>query len=609
VLPEDNIPERPVYVNGQTYLIGSYNGAERGGSEGSVWKLDEKTGLAWPVAFVGGGTAWIQRSLDGMTGFPNKPVEDAIAAQLKTLGGGWPDAFLSWADLNGNHRSDPEEWTVRTFPPSDTSYTGPDGKPAHATFFSGASLSSTDLSYTGGWAVTVPAPTFNSDGIPIYDISKAKINLPPQPEFRSSIDGDVANRFDSAPDGWLLLWPKYGWKNGVLQWTYPQSDPRHPPTGPGDMEAVNHLMGPLVTPKAGDAGPIAFMENDKGALYLMTVDGFFVQAFGGDERMGHLLNLPEARRGTFIDDYSFSSEHWHTTVTQFDDGRICVVAGKEFCGIFTVLGLESVHRVDFGTVTVTPDQLAALPEEQVKPLPDPHAPRNNNGVFKTIAVASVDHAPTIDGDLSDWPADTQWASIGGQGQGAICISGDQLCAAWKTNDPNLLKNAGGQLPFLFKSGGALDLMLSTNLDRRSSFAPQEGDLRLLVTMVNGKTQAALYRPVKPDASKDEQVTFASPVGSVVFDSVTDVSEQVQVAQQGSNYELSVPLSVLGLDPQKLRPGSTVIRGDIGLLRGEGERTVERVYWSNDDTAIVSDVPSEARLQPANWGEFHLMAKP
>jgi hypothetical protein len=608
ILPEDNIPERPVYLNGQTYLIGSFNGRERGTSSGTVWKFDEKTGVAWPVAFVGGGSLWLERTFQGSTGFPNKAAEDAIETQLKALNGNWPDAFLTWSDLHGNHHADPDEWTVRTFPPDQTAYTAPNGTQAHATFFGGASLSATDLSYTGGWAVTVPAPTFNADGIPIYDISKARINLPPQAEFRSSVDGDSVARFDSGPDGWLLQWPKYGWKNGELQWTYPESDRRHPPSGPGDMLAVNHLMGPLITPKAGDAGPVAFMENDYGALYLMTVDGFFVHTLGGDERTTPLLDVAEAKRGMFMDNYSFNNEHWHTTVTQFKDGRICVVAGKEFCGIFTVLGLDSVRRVDLGTVAVTPNQIAGLPEEKTITVADSHSSHDPNAVYKTMSVPLLDTPPTVDGNLSDWPSDTQWVDIGNRGQGAICIANDRLYAAWKTNQPDLLKNAGGQLPFLFKSGGALDLMLSTGSLQRRSFAPQEGDLRLLATMVNGKIQAALYQPVKPDASKDQAVTFASPVGSVTFDSVTDVSDQVQVAQQGNNYELSVPLDVLGLDRQKLRPGRT-FRGDIGLLRGEGGQTVERVYWSNEDTAIVSDVPSEARLQPANWGELHLTAKP
>ena len=31
--------------------------------------------------------------------------------------------------------------------------------------------------------------------------------------------------------------------------------------------------------------------------------------------------------------------------------------------------------------------------------------------------------------------------------------------------------------------------------------------------------------------------------------------------------------------------------------------VERVYWSNKNTAITADLPSEAGLQPRLWGTF------
>jgi hypothetical protein len=61
----------------------------------------------------------------------------------------------------------------------------------------------------------------------------------------------------------------------------------------------------------------------------------------------------------------------------------------------------------------------------------------------------------------------------------------------------------------------------------------------------------------------------------------------------------VPLSTLGLI---IKPQKSLL-GDLGLLRGNGAQTIQRLYWNNLDTAIVSDIPSEARLQPGNWGLF------
>jgi hypothetical protein len=46
-----------------------------------------------------------------------------------------------------------------------------------------------------------------------------------------------------------------------------------------------------------------------------------------------------------------------------------------------------------------------------------------------------------------------------------------------------------------------------------------------------------------------------------------------------------------------------IRGDVGVLRGNGFQTLQRVYWSNKATGLVSDAPTEADLTPQFWGEM------
>ncbi|MGA2658777.1 MAG: hypothetical protein ABSH34_14840 [Verrucomicrobiota bacterium] len=40
-----------------------------------------------------------------------------------------------------------------------------------------------------------------------------------------------------------------------------------------------------------------------------------------------------------------------------------------------------------------------------------------------------------------------------------------------------------------------------------------------------------------------------------------------------------------------------LRGDIGILRGNGFQTTQRVYWSNKAAGITADVPREAELTP------------
>ena len=51
--------------------------------------------------------------------------------------------------------------------------------------------------------------------------------------------------------------------------------------------------------------------------------------------------------------------------------------------------------------------------------------------------------------------------------------------------------------------------------------------------------------------------------------------------------------MLGLMP---KPGLS-LRGDLGVLRGDGIETAARVYWHNKTTTFVSDIPGEVELNP------------
>jgi hypothetical protein len=108
--------------------------------------------------------------------------------------------------------------------------------------------------------------------------------------------------------------------------------------------------------------------------------------------------------------------------------------------------------------------------------------------------------------------------------------------------------------------------------------------------------------VAPGAPAADAMTFDSPIGSVKFDQVIDVSDQVTLTKNGTGgYQIAVPLDLLGI---RFHSGERHL-GDIGLLQGDGSWTSRRIYWNNQDTSMVSDVPTEARLQPANWGIWEL----
>jgi hypothetical protein len=132
-------------------------------------------------------------------------------------------------------------------------------------------------------------------------------------------------------------------------------------------------------------------------------------------------------------------------------------------------------------------------------------------------------------------------------------------------------------------------------------------LRLLISQAKGKTLNVLYRAVV--LGTVDRIPFSSPSRTITLDQVEDVSQQVELSStvekdengklKSANYEIAVPLSILGLKPS---PG-LVLRGDIGILRGNGFQTTQRVCWSNKATGITADVPSEAELTQQLWGRW------
>jgi hypothetical protein len=53
------------------------------------------------------------------------------------------------------------------------------------------------------------------------------------------------------------------------------------------------------------------------------------------------------------------------------------------------------------------------------------------------------------------------------------------------------------------------------------------------------------------------------------------------------------------------PRELPLRGDVGVLIGDhqGQRTVARYYWANDELLVMGDLPAESRIHPQLWGHL------
>ena len=430
----------------------------------------------------------------------------------------------------------------------------------------------------------------------------------------------------AAPDGWAVVTLGIkpfdarsfsGAKNGEPMWSYPNLWPglhaSHEaplPGRPGELNGPTRLLGGLFEPKGSRAGPLWAVNCNHGNIYIFTTDGLFVATLFKDMREGKKWSMPVAERNMRLDGISLGEENFWPTLTQSSDGQVYLVDGAR-SSLVRLDGLGTIARLPDSDLVVTKSDL----EKCNACLVETEAARQRAQGSGILEVAIRATPPVVDAKSDDWEG-AGFVDIDKRGvkanfnskskpydvTGALAVAGDRLYAIYRTaGEDQLLKNTGEMPIALFKTGGALDLMIGTDPSadpkRRE---PVPGDLRLLVTEVKGQPRATLYRAVVPGTKEKDKVPFSSPARTITFDKVEDVTAKLEFASSNGTYEFSIPLSVLGLKPAA---GST-IKGDLGILRGTDGQTTARVYWANKATGITADVPSEAALTPGVWGNFH-----
>lgn len=608
-------PERPIHLGDRLYLTNAY---ESGEAIVGIWMMKDSvarmvaaagTLTQGPVfrAFIGQNSEAVQKQLPaGWTIERSKKGDEEGAydfQQEDKKPGVQSHLMVVWSDRNGDGRMQPEELS---FVPYENHYPRP------------CVTVDDTLALTNAAGLRLEAIGFSPAGAPLYDANRAArlitdpIALGALPERQALL----------ARDGYLVVTggPMEGYKDGRRMWYYHSQwgsgfskghSPR--PQYPGQLLNTMKLLGPLVQPPGTDM-QIWGVNGDYGQLYLLTSDGLFVASLFKDSRMAESRYWPSpAQRGMPLNDVSLGEECYCPTMTQTADGKIYVQAGKHRCTIIRVDGLGSLRRLDAGSVTMTPELLAQV--QQYQEHKDDVRTTSRPAADAPLRVTLRDKPPAVDGNLDDWK-DAQWVDIDNRTRAAVCICGNTLYAAFHMEYEYRLESSPDSLDTLFKGGPALDLMIGCdpNADPQRK-TPVPSDLRLLVTMVHRKTQAAVFRAVVP-GTKDP-VKYASPVGSASIDQVEDISAKVSVAggkhaddtgkkkhdvpilHKYSDYELAVPLSALGLSPAE----GMSIRGDIGLLQGQPGITSDRVYWHNKSGSLTSDAPTEARLTPGLWGQW------
>ncbi|HEX4140015.1 MAG TPA: hypothetical protein VHY09_06675 [Candidatus Methylacidiphilales bacterium] len=317
--------------------------------------------------------------------------------------------------------------------------------------------------------------------------------------------------------------------------------------------------------------------------FLITTDGLYVSTMLDDTKLG-----PKAIWGESPVFYF-----------QGPDGTPYIVNGADDqAHILQINGLSANSCGRFeDTLQLTDDKVAEAAKQRALPAVQAPAPR------PVIDIAWLDHGPAIDGDLADWNMARGVSLEGTHGRSAeVALGRDatNLYLAFHVKEPTPpLVNEGGDWQTLFTTGDCVDLMLATDSSadahRRAAAA---GDERLLFSVYQGQPVAVLYQPVSADAASPVQLAAAR------FDRIvklTSAKVAVQRDASGGSYtvEASVPLADLDIDPKE----QDTLQGDVGVVYADesGRSRALRLYYHNKDTAMVSDLATEATLQPSQWG--------
>jgi hypothetical protein len=597
-LPYTSTPGTAFYTNGHRYFTNTYLGYSTNGVGVAVVYLD-RGGVIRPVAAFGKANDWSLLRADPIRGLWPQGTDPVSRDPDKT-------ALFTWSDTNGNGQLDADEVSFVK------------GLPIAVTMSTDTAHPSLDMYVSDfeGKALRFPPVKVSADGVPIYDLN------------HSEVIADGAQRPSSDGGGQLLVEPQETVSTTALlpfaqdgvggvdasnhRWSYPSlwpglhaSHSAPVPNQPGELIGTTRLLGGFVHPRGGESESIWGINGNSGDIYLFTGDGLYLTQLFQDTRKGAPWSMPQAIRGMVLNNVSLHDENFFPTLNQTPDGNIYVVDGSR-TSIVRVDGLDSVKRIPAAPLEITQQNLDAaqafINQRELQ--------RQLSTGPQTLKVSIIKSTPPALKDLAASLSAANWATIDSRitkvgwadkpdvVDAAIMVGGGRLYAAYRTSDPNLLQNAGTIANAPFKTGGALDMMIGASASADPKRAkPIAGDVRLLVYLVNGKPRATLYRAVVPGTATP--VPFSSPVRTITIDKVEDVSDVVELSAVDGIYAFSIPLETLGLKPE----AGQMIRADIGILRGSGVQTLQRVYWSNKATGITADVPSEAELTPNLWGDW------
>lgn len=535
-----------------------------------------KDGILHPLAAMGE-IDELTRRLGMCTGAIARRVEQLknAGAKIDAKGNPTPAPAFIWIDRNGDGIA------------QDSEFTWLDGKIQWGGYW-GTSIGQDLAVYmqSSGKIYRLPVTGWTSHGAPIYTLESAT-TIP---------YSGHAEHVAALNDGTLVVNAKpqllgINLATGQQSWSYPNPWEGVQGSHLADVPAPGRLIGPLsITGSAdlgGGVGTVFVMNGNLGQQFLMTSDGMWIGAMLRDWRLAKVEDMYT------VPDEDFGGYFWRDQAS----GEVFLEAGKSEYRLYRVKGLDTIRRSDGQFALLAPISTSARA-----------GVATDSRNIPTVGIPRIDPPQTISGRLENFPKGLRFTEVvadpGSKFRFALAHDQENLYLAYDVTADRPFQNSGGNIKQMFTTGDCVDLMFGVNPKadphRKEGAA---GDNRLLFTIKDGTPVAVLYKQVDP--SRSWPVPFISPSRAIYFGNVTQLQDaKIGVTRSKTGYVLtaSVPLVTLGIQPAA---ASSFLVGDVGVIFGSesGNGARLRLYWANKETAITSDVPSEAALAPANWGQF------
>jgi hypothetical protein len=335
------------------------------------------------------------------------------------------------------------------------------------------------------------------------------------------------------------------------------------------------------TGPAGVVDSYLFWTDENSLIHVWDIEhGLYVDTL-----------LEDCSRGPIPSPYSVWVELFNSRVFRHPKtGKVYLLAASDAIHVFEVLGIEQKPIRFQGELTLTEADIARARRQSLAR----SAPKQ-----RTLLIPRCPAAVTIDGDPAEFARAPAAAMVLGEharGTARLMYDERMLYVAFDVEDDSPWRNAGSDVPTLFKTGDSVDLWLGPSPGKRQLGTR---DVRVLFAPQGEGTIAVAFRPKVEGQAR--RVPFRSPSGEVWMDRVevlSDVTVAVKRRPGGYCLEAAIPRDQIGLAGNADRVG---LDFSINFSDPAGQRNVARIHWGRNGAAMVYDLPSEARFEPETWG--------